>query len=205
MYRVDRNNFHINTKNACIHTPERVSKFLFDVLSPFFKIDSVILDPCSGAGSLLWNWHNVGYKTIAIDITDQGYPSTIVKNYLEVRRGDIPMPSLVVTNPPFNVEHETKKIMKSYVGRPLLPEVWLKKTIELFGKEVPMVLFTPYGLRLNITEKSRRWKMFVEGEYPSITSIISLPKNAFDNILFHSEILCFNLPDLKPHYFVYSS
>ena len=56
----------------------------------------------------------------------------------------------MIANPPFNVEAKTKMIMKAeYGARPLLPEVWLKKTVSLFGVDVPMVMFAPYGLRLN--------------------------------------------------------
>lgn len=111
-------------------------------------------------------------------------------------------PSLVIMNPPFNIDKKTKIfISKHYGGRPLLPEVWLQKAIELFGKKVPMVLFTPYGLRLNQMVNSKRWTKFIEGEYPEIKTIISLPKDIFDGILFHSEILIFNVAKLKGHYF----
>ena len=106
-------------------------------------------------------------------------------------------------NPPFNIDNKTKEyIQEHYGGRPLLPEVWLQKAIELFGKDMPVVMFTPYGFRLNQTEVSKRWLKFSSGEYPEITSIISLPKDVFDGILFHSGVLCFNLPKLKGHYFV---
>jgi hypothetical protein len=105
-------------------------------------------------------------------------------------------------NPPFNVDETTAfYIKKNYSGRPLLPEVWLKKTVELFGKNVPIAMFTPYGFRLNQSLNSKRWKCFSNGEYPEITSIVSLPKDVFQNVLFHSEILLFNLPQLKGHYF----
>ena len=105
-------------------------------------------------------------------------------------------------NPPFNIDKKTKKYIKEhYGGRPLLPEVWLQKALELFGKKIPIVLFTPYGLRLNQTTESKRWLKFIGGEYPEISSIISLPKNIFDGILFHSEILIFNVNGIKPHYF----
>ena len=63
-------------------------------------------------------------------------------------------------------------------------------------------MFTPYGFRLNQTDRSKRWKRFIDGEYPDITSIVSLPKDVFTDILFHSEVLIFNLPKLNGHYFV---
>ena len=73
-----------------------------------------------------------GFRTIGIDITDQGWPDTHLRNYLDVQSGDYPKPALVIANPPFNVEAKTKMIMKAeYGARPLLPEVWLKKTVSL--------------------------------------------------------------------------
>ena len=144
-----------------------------------------------------------GYKTIGIDVEEQGFPNTIKQNYLTIRPEDIKEPSLVIMNPPFNIDDKTREYVKTHYGfRPLLPELWLARTVELFGKDVPIVLFTPYGLRLNLTEKSRRWKMFTSGMYPEICSIISLPKNVFDGILFHSEILIFNVKNIKGHYFL---
>lgn len=205
MYRVDRNNFYKNEKKATIFTPDYVSEFLFDLIQEHINVkDGVIIDPCVGQGSLLKPWKRNGYNVLGIDIENQGFPKTIVKNYLEVKNGDIKKkPSLIIMNPPFNIDVKTRKYIKEhYGGRPLLPEVWLQKAIELWGTEVPIVMFTPYGFRLNQTEQSSRWKKFIDDEYPAITAIISLPKNVFENVLFHSEVLVFNLPMKQGHYFV---
>lgn len=205
MYRVDRNNFYENEKKATIQTPLYVSEFLFHIISPFIdRQKGRVLDPCVGEGSLLKPWSGGGYRVVGVDIEDQGFPRTILKNYLEVTRSDIREDvSLVIMNPPFNIDLKTKKfIQANYGGRPLLPEIWLQKAIELFGVEVPMVMFTPYGFRLNQTEKSKRWMKFVDKEYPPITGIVSLPKDVFKNILFHSEVLIFNIPMKNAHYFV---
>ena len=205
MYRVDRNNFYAIEKKATIYTPAEVSDFLFTILgSSIEKESGVIFDPCVGGGSLLSPWEKNGYDVVGVDIEDQGFPNTRVLNYLELTSDEIQEDvSLVIMNPPFNIDGKTKQYIKeNYGGRPLLPEVWLQKAIELFGKDVPAVMFTPYGFRLNQTEMSKRWMKFASGEYPEITSIVSLPKNVFDDILFHSEVLCFNLPNLKGHYFV---
>lgn len=205
MYRVDRNNFYKNEKKATIYTPDYVSEFLYDLLYPHVLIeDGFIIDPCVGKGSLLHPWKKNGYNVIGIDIEDQGFPQTMVKNYLAVKKEDVPEKiSLVIMNPPFNIDEKTKIYIKEhYGGRPLLPEVWFSKALELFGFTIPIVMFTPYGFRLNQTENSKRWKKFIDKEYPEIDAIVSLPKNVFENILFHSEILIFNLPKLKGHYFV---
>ena len=202
MYRVDRNNFYSNEKKATIYTPQSTSDFLFSILKEHVK-SGLILDPCVGKGSLLKPFIENGYEVLGIDIEKQGFDGRcIYKNYLEVQPGEIETPSLVIMNPPFNIDHKTKSFIKEhYGGRPLLPEIWLLKAIELFGKNIPIVMFTPYGFRLNLTEKSRRWNNFINGEYPEITSIISLPKNLFENILFHSEVIVFNIPGMKGHYF----
>jgi len=204
MYRVDRNNFYATQKKATIYTPAAVSDFLFDILRPSIRQDDgIIFDPCVGSGSLLLPWQRNGYRVLGVDIEDQGFPKTRVLNYLELAKKDFKETiSLIIMNPPFNIDGKTKDtIRRHYGGRPLLPEVWLQKAIALFGKDLPIVMFTPYGFRLNQTETSKRWRKFSSGEYPEITSIVSLPKDVFDGVLFHSEVLCFNLPKLKGHYF----
>lgn len=204
MYRVDRNNFYENEKEATVFTPDYVSDFLYGILSPHIKKGrGCIFDPCVGRGSLLRPWQRNGYEVQGVDIESQGFKGTIVKNYLEVEKGEINNVSLVIMNPPFNIDVKTKNYIKQhYGGRPLLPEVWFQKAVELFGMKTPICMFTPYGFRLNQTENSKRWLRFVNEEYPEITSIISLPKDVFPGIQFHSEVLVFNLPELKGHYFV---
>lgn len=202
MYRVDRNNFYDRQKKSTIHTPPGVSQFIYELVNKKISKKKPVLDPCVGAGSLLEPFKANGFDVIGIDVENQGFPGTQVKNYLKVEPGEIEKPSLVIMNPPFNIDPKTKAhLVKNYGRRPLLPEVWLQKAVELFGKSVPIVLFTPYGLRLNQTQESRRWSRFIEGVYPEICSIISLPKDVFDGILFHSEVLIFNIKGLGGHYF----
>jgi len=204
VYRVDRNNFYKHQKKATIFTPDYVSEFLYTLIHKHINKKGIILDPCVGQGSLLKPFKRNGFKVLGIDIEYQGFPKTIVKNYLEVKKGEIKNKiSLVIMNPPFNIDGKTKKYVKeNYGGRPLLPEIWFQKAIELFGRNVPIVMFTPYGFRLNQTFESKRWQKFSNNEYPEITNIVSLPKDVFKNILFHSEILIFNMPKLKGHYFL---
>lgn len=94
------------------------------------------------------------------------------------------------------LESKTKSVSR------LGSEIWLDKILELFGKEVPIVLFAPIGFRMNLTLKSKRHEKFDNGTYPPIVSCISLPKNIFEGVIFHSEILIFNIKGLKPHYFL---
>jgi hypothetical protein len=164
MYRVDRNNFYKHEKKATIFTPAFVSEFLFDLLAPHIDTkDGTIIDPYVGKGSLLNPWKRNGYHVMGIDIEYQGFPHTKVKNYLEVQKDEIKDKiSLVIMNPPFNIDGKTKAYIKDHHGgRPLLPEVWFSKAIELFGSRIPIVMFTPYGFRLNQTEHSKRWVKFL--------------------------------------------
>ncbi len=202
MYRVDRNNFYKREKPATVYTPTATSDFLFSIISPHIT-KGLVLDPCVGQGSLLMPFMNAGYEVLGIDVEEQGFSGAFLRqNYLEMEKGQIPEPNLVIMNPPFNIDRKTKDYIKlHYSGRPLLPEVWFMKAIELFGRDIPIVMFTPYGFRLNLTEKSKRWAQFINGVYPEIASIISLPKNLFENILFHSEVVVFNIHGMKGHYF----
>ena len=201
MYRVDRNNFYAEQKNAVIYTPQPVSEFIFDIVSSKIK-PGLIFDPCVGSGSLLKPFQKAGCPVLGVDIERQGFSPIKVKNFLSLKKNEVKKPALVIVNPPFNIDSKTKAFIKqNYPGRPLLPEVWLMKIVELFGKDIPIVLFAPYGLRLNQTVSSKRWNRFTSGLYPEISSIISLPKDCFKDILFHSEVLIFNIKNLKGHYF----
>ncbi len=201
MYNVARNNFYANRKNATIMTPTGVSRFIFDLVRD--KITKgVVIDPCVGDGSLLKPFADDGFKVLGIDIEQQGFRQTHCRDFIDVKQGEFPDPALVVANPPFNIDRKVgEKIKSIYGARPLLPEVWLQKIIALWGCTIPIVLFTPYGMRLNQTKKSKRWNKFVDGTYPPIASIVALPKDVYDNVLFHSEILIFNIKGLDAHYF----
>ena len=202
MYNTSRNNFYDNQKNSTVFTPSGVSQFIFDIIAE--KIDKTrpIFDPCVGRGSLLHPFDDAGFQTIGLDIVDHGYKNTILHNFVTFDAKQLITPSLIIVNPPFNIDLHTKAIITELHGRrPLLPEVWLQKIIALFGKDIPIVLFAPYGMRLNQSLSSKRWQKFTNGEYPKISSIIALPKDIYSNVLFHSEILIFNIPGLDPHYF----
>jgi len=200
MYRIDRNNFYNEQKSATVYTPSSVSKFLFELLAS--KTEGLVVDPCVGAGSLLAPFQDAGFETLGIDIEYQGWPHTHICNFLSVNKEICRTPGLVIANPPFNIDAKTQELAGKIAGaRPLLPEVWLWKIVELWGAGIPICLFAPYGLRLNQTIKSSRWQRFTDGTYPPISSIISLPKDIFPSVLFHSEILIFNRPDLQGHYF----
>lgn len=205
MYMLKKNNYYEKPKNSTVYTPKEISEKIYEILSPTLNQDAIIFDPCVGAGSLLIPWRNNGYNTIGHDIFDQGFEDTKIQNYITSSREDYDFtPDLVVINPPFNSDEQMRKASKEMGmgSRPLMPELFLEKTIQLFGKNIPIVLFTPYGLRLNSTRTGKRMLKFADDVFPDITSIISLPRDAYQNVVFHSEILIFNTENIKAHYVV---
>jgi len=196
MYNLKSNNYHLKPKNSTIYTPSGVSRFIFELLRNKIPKDGLIFDPCCGKGNLLEPWRNFvvrNYATHGIDINYhnsvnfvQDFLTWDMKNDLRNRI----KPQLILCNPPFN----------GYYPK-LGSEVWLDKIIELFGKETPIVLFVPVGFCANLTLKSKRLEKFNNGIYPPIVSRITLPKNIFESVIFHSEILIFNVKGLEPHYF----
>ena len=203
MYNVQRNNYHQNPKSSNIQTPPEVSEFIFELLKDKISPSSVIFDPCSSMGSLLAPWKKFGFETTGVDINENS-TAELKLNFLDkglatvtelfepwYRSMRIKKHFLILCNPPFN----------GY-GHKLGSEVWLDKIIELFGKEVPIVLFAPYNFRLPWKSDSKRLDKFLTNKYPLIASIISLPtKGLWEGVIFHSEILIFNIPNLQSHYF----
>ena len=51
--------------------------------------------------------------------------------------------------------------------------MWLQKIIELFGKDIPLVLFAPYGFRLNQQCNSRRWRTGIHHPQPPLHQTIA--------------------------------
>jgi len=189
MYRIDRNNFFAKPKNSTVYTPKEVSDFIFQILHSFFNKKLLVLDIGSGLGSLSKPWKKAGYQMLGIDV-DVSSEADIKTDFLSLRKWEYPRPNLILCNPPFN----------GYYPK-LASEVFCDQIIKLFGKEIPLVLFTPPGLRNNLTSQSLRYRKFISGEYPAISSTITLPKNIFPSVIFHSEILLFNITGLEPHYF----
>ena len=99
---------------------------------------------------------------------------------------------LCIFNPPFSLDNGKKE---------LAAETFLDKVIELCGNKIEIIMICPMGFRLNQTIRSKRLNK-MKNIYPEISSIISLPVDTFENTNFHTEILCYNTPYLKAHYFV---
>jgi len=161
-------------------TPVWLCDYLHEIISPHYK-PKCILDPCCGDSRLTTKFEES--KKIEYEIKND-------KDFLkETNKIEC---DFVIVNPPFNL---------GGTGRKLSVEVFMDKILELVDNNIPIVLITPMGFRLNQRKASKRWKK-VKKDYPPITSILSLPIDTFENTLFHTEILFFNTPKLNPHYFI---
>jgi len=187
---VKRNDYHKNKKNSTVYTPPGVARFLFDLLKDE-EWYPLILDPAIGTGILTMPWFDTGHTIWGCDIEQQ---TECVHEFVLSKFENAQWkgaPDLVLCNPPFN----------GAPGKRLYPEVFLEHIFNLFGVNQPVALFVPMGFRLNQRIKSKRWRR-VRDRGAEITSIISLPLDIFKGVEFHSEILIFNIPGLKSHYFL---
>jgi hypothetical protein len=169
-----------NPRSNIIATPPGVCRFLHDVIAPRYTVKT-ILDPCSGSGALTKPWR--GRKVVAYEILNGKdffrCPSRISAN-------------LVLCNPPFNSDNGESRF---------LPQVFLERIVKVVPSSTPIVLFAPMAMRLDQATRSSRWR-WLRDHCPPITSIISLPTDAFGSVKVHSEILLFNMSKLKSHYFL---
>lgn len=203
-----------------VESPNNVKPWIFDTSVGTGNL----LEPFSDIGFEVWGveW-DLTYKMMA---DSQRF---IQANFLDWDFSLFPVKirntGLVIQNPPFNVKYCLRKIddkeidyklcdfceysvkcMKYYLksirkSNYLLSELFLDQTWKIFGKEIPCVCVVPMGFRLNQRLCSSRFR-HVRDNYPDITSIISLPLDIFPGVEFQCEILIFNLPMLKPHYYL---
>jgi len=165
-------------KKSDVPTPHIVCDFLYKLLK-VYKPDK-ILDSCAGDGRLTEKFN---CEVISYEIKE----GKDFFNETEIIDCD-----MVLFNPPFN----------SGNGKRLICERFLDHTIKLLkDKSIPIIMFAPMGFRLNQVKESKRWRK-LRDEYPPITTIITLPLDIYDNVNFHSEIICFNTEKLKGHYFL---
>ncbi|CAG8441298.1 4581_t:CDS:2 [Scutellospora calospora] len=156
-------------KNISVNNSNKASITLQELLEQHFGKDQVkVMNNYNYANrhSLFyprnnyWWTHGPGYPTYGIEIAGNSKdPVVLIQDFLTWDGIDVfqyqVKPQLVICNPPFN----------GY-GQKLGSEVWLDKIIELFGKEIPLVLFCPAGFRLNLTLKSKRRSKFAnEDDY----------------------------------------
>jgi type I restriction enzyme M protein len=163
-----------------VETPPGVARFLFDLIAPQYPTRT-ILDPCAGRGALTRPW--TGREVVAYEI------ATGKDFFAGAGRIDC---DLVLCNPPFSGEGEEDRRVSP-------PERFLGRILEVVPPGTPIALLAPMGFRLNVGKRSRRYR-WLRDCCPPITTIISLPRDAFPGCEFHSEILLFGMPKLRPHY-----
>ncbi len=165
-------------KKSDTPTPHELCDFLYNLLKDKYN-EATILDPCCGDRRLTakFNGNIINYEI------KENKDFLIETNKINC--------DLCICNPPFNIGGR---------GKVFTPEIFLDKVLELCGTDIPIIMIVPMGFRLNCRKRSKRLAK-CRSYYPDITTIISLPLNCFDDTLFHSEIICFNTPFLKPHYF----
>ncbi len=188
---IKRNDYKRSPKPSTVYTPTGVAKFLFDILHFQIPDRANVFDPAIGSGRLTDPWYDAGCSIVGCDIVDQGARCHEFDQFYFENMSLSGSPDLVLCNPPFN----------GATGQQLYSEVFLTRIFELFGVKIPTVIFTPMGFRLNQRKRSKRWKWLRDCQ-AELTSIISLPLDIFEDVEFHSEILIFNIPDIKPHYFL---
>jgi type I restriction enzyme M protein len=173
--------FDMVGRPADIETPPGLCRFLHDLIAPLHEVRT-ILDPSAGRGNLTRPWR--GVRVISYEIK-QG------RDFLTTT-GRIAC-DLVLCNPPFSADNGRGKVN-------LVP-LFLERILEAVRPETPIVLFAPMTFRLGQTTASARWR-WLRDECPPITSIVSLPRDVFPSVDYHCEILLFNTPRLRPHYFL---
>ncbi len=221
-----RNRYFDAEKNNTIFTPPPICNWLAEILAPELPKITTIFDPTVGSGNLLNPFKNKGKTLLGCDIAD--YSPNIDHFWQDdflTWKGNYPTMDLIIMNPPYN---HTKETRKKWGRSSLLPELFVAKCFELFGKDVRLILFTPMGFRLNTRCYSKnqgtRYRN-IRDKFGPITSIVTLPLDVFPNPDFdpevdvvrrnpkkkimqsnikrketQQEIIFFNMPKLEPHY-----
>lgn len=184
------NKDHSDVKNSTVYTSNEIINFLHSEILPHIKKDRVF-DPSVGGGALVNKLKKQGSYIIANDLDDKNVDvDEFFKEDFEFFNHNLKDIDLIIMNPPFN----------GHPKRKLYPEIFIDKAFEVCGKDTPMIAIIPTGYRMNQRVKSKRWRK-VRDNY-NITSIVALPLDIFENVLFHTEIVIFNIEGLKPHYFL---
>jgi hypothetical protein len=142
-----------------IVTPPRACRWLYETISAKYHIHTVF-DPCLGDGRLVDPWYEAGCEVEWCEIKrDLDFFTDATEENLVFLK-----PDLVLCNPPFN----NIRYKRWRNGA----EAFLQKIFELCGYDQRVVLFAPFGLRLNVRRRSERSKHLPKW---NITGIVSLP------------------------------
>jgi hypothetical protein len=168
------------SKPNTIHTPAGVCQFLYDLISPVYRVKA-ILDPSAGESALTKPWKK--RKVISFEIA-AGKDFFESPEWIEA--------DLVLCNPPFNDTSGANRY---------LPLLFLQRIVQVVPAGTPIAFIAPLRMRIDQAARSERWH-WLRDCCPPITSVISLPYDVFPGVKVHAEILLFNMPKLRPHYFL---
>jgi hypothetical protein len=189
-----------SVKPQDVPTPPGICRWLYETISPHYAKSRYpdskymgILDPCAGDGNLSKPWRETDSRHNRVDVWQ--YELTKGENFFNLKRPEdiwgvqrYRRFELVLCNPPFNQAEE-----------------FLRHILYLVGPKVPIVFFCQFGFLLNptitIRKKETRYD-WLRDKAPPITSMIPLPQDAFAGAFVHTMILFFNMPELKPVYFL---
>ncbi len=163
-----------------ICTPPGLCQYLHDLVSPLYPVKT-ILDPAVGDGSLTTPWRK--RRVISFEVRD-GRDFFQSPDWIEV--------DLVICNPPFNDVSGSNRY---------LPLLFLQRIVQITPAGTPIAFIAPLTMRIDQATRSERWR-WLRDCCPPITSVISLPYDVFAGAKVHAEVLMFNMPKLRPHYFL---
>jgi predicted RNA methylase len=177
-------------KDSIVETPEILARDIYDTLKrkPFHKI----LDVGCFQGKLSKPFKSKkDLEVIGLDVIEEyknNFDYFIHKDYLEATKEDFEghKIDLVVSNPPFGKHSQYNE---------LYPHLFIKKTIELFGENMPMVFIVPQWYLSNSVKRMNDLNNL------KITKQTTIHKNIFaienENISVEASILYFNLKTHK--------
>jgi predicted RNA methylase len=191
--RNKNNNFLI--KDSIVETPKILAEDIYNTLKrkPFKNI----LDIGAFKGKLSNPFtKKTNTKIIGIDVIDDykdSFDKFILKDYLELTKKDIEGLNidLIISNPPFGKHLEHGE---------LYPHLFIKKTIELFGENIPMVFIVPQWYLSNSKKRMDDLNKL------NITKITYIHKNIFnlenENIIVEASAVYINIKTHKKHTFL---
>jgi hypothetical protein len=169
-----------NIRPSNTATPPGVCRFLHDIISAKHRVKT-ILDPCAGKGNLTRPWK--GCKVIAFEAS-KGKDFFSGPDQIDC--------DLALCNPPWS---GGGKSAKSPIA------LFLERILQVVPPKTPIVLIAHWSFRMDQDRGSTRWR-WLRDECPPINGIITLPHDIWSDAKVHSEIILFNLPKLRPHYFL---
>jgi len=180
-------------KDIIVHTPKKVAEKIYNDLRR--KNFRNILDIGADSGELSNPWkRKKDTNIIAVDVFDDHIGNYkkgnfIHKDFMKTTRKDFPVvPDLILTNPPFQQNKETKN---------LIPHDWLTHCFKLWGKTIPVVMISGSWLLGNSRKRMDEFNDL------NLTKTIKLHKNIFEGFAVEATVMYFNIRVSKSHEFLH--